>query len=266
MNNIFKENRLFFIGGPCVIESREITRRIAGELKELCARLDVDFIFKASFDKANRTSIRSFRGPGLDEGLKILQEIKNDFDVFITTDIHEPSQAAPAGEVADVLQIPAFLCRQTDLLSASAKTGKVVNVKKAQFLSYEDMEHVVGKIREAGSEKIALTERGSMFGYGNLIVDYRNIIEMKKLGYPVIMDATHSTQRPGGKAGVSGGNPSYAPFLAKNALVCGADGVFFEVHPDPKSALSDGSNMVRLADFPAILQDLKNLFTFLHAN
>ncbi len=260
MNNILTENRLFVISGPCVIESRDMIFTIAETLKELTAKLDINYIFKASFDKANRSSISSFRGPGLDDGLKILEDVKKEFDLVITTDIHEPSQAQPVGEVVDIIQIPAFLCRQTDLLVESAKTGKVVNIKKAQFLGHEDMIHAVKKVSESGNDNIALTERGTMFGYGNLVVDFRNIIEMKKLGFPVIMDATHATQRPGGSAGVSGGNPEYAPYLAKNALMCGADGLFFEVHPDPSVAKSDGSNMIQLANFEKILEELKAVY------
>jgi len=260
MNKLLTTDKLFLISGPCVIESRDMIMNIAESLKELTTKLDINYIFKASFDKANRTSISSFRGPGLDEGLKILQEVKDQFDLPLTTDIHEPNQAKAIGEVVDIIQIPAFLCRQTDLLVESAKTGKIVNIKKAQFLSHEDMIHAAKKVEDSGNSRIALTERGTMFGYGNLVVDFRNIIEMKKLGFPVIMDATHSTQRPGGSAGVSGGNPEYAPYLAKNALICGADGLFFEVHPDPKVAKSDGTNMISLDKFPKILEELKAVY------
>jgi len=264
MNNQIKKNKLFLISGPCVIESKDLVFRLAESLKRLCQDLDVDYIFKASFDKANRTSITSFRGPGLDEGLKILDAVKKEFGVPITTDIHESYQAKVVKDVVDIIQIPAFLCRQTDLLVESAKTGRAVNVKKAQFLNHDDMSHIAKKLKDADCKDIGFIERGTMFGYGNLVVDFRNVIEMKKLGYPVIMDATHSTQRPGGLSGVSGGNPEYAPYLAKNALICGADGLFFEVHPEPSKALSDGSNMVKLEDFPEILKELKELFDFLH--
>lgn len=263
MNKIIKDG-LFFIAGPCVIESRDLIMQTAQSLKTISQKLGIELIFKSSFDKANRTSISSFRGPGLDEGLKILQEVKQTFDIAIITDIHEPNQAKSVGEVVDIIQIPAFLCRQTDLLVRAAQTNKIVNVKKAQFLSYEDMPHVINKLKEAGNEKIILTERGTSFGYQNLVVDYRNVIEMTKLGYPVVMDATHSTQRPGGASGVSGGNSDYAIFLAKNALVCGARGLFFETHPDLSQAKSDASNMLRLDLFEQTALECKNLYDFLH--
>ncbi len=260
MNNILNTDNLFLISGPCVIESRDMIMEIAESVKKTTEKLNIDYIFKASFDKANRSSITSFRGPGIDEGLKILEEVKKTFDLPLTTDIHESTQAKTIGEVVDIIQIPAFLCRQTDLLVESAKTGKIVNIKKAQFLSYEDMIHAVKKVKDSGNDNIALTERGNMYGYGNLVVDFRNIIEMKKFGYPVIMDATHSTQRPGGSSGVSGGNPEYAPYFAKNAIICGADGLFFEVHPDPSVAKSDGTNMLKLEGFEAVLKELKDLY------
>lgn len=264
MNNFLKSDNLFVISGPCVIESRDMIMEIAETVKEMTHRLGIDYIFKASFDKANRSSITSYRGPGLDEGLKILEEVKKNFDLPLTTDIHEPNQAKPVGEVVDILQIPAFLCRQTDLLVESAKTGKIVNIKKAQFLSHEDMVHAVKKVTDSGNNNVALTERGNIYGYGNLVVDFRNIIEMKKLGHPVIMDATHSTQRPGGASGVSGGNPEYAPYFAKNALICGADGLFFEVHPDPKTAKSDGTNMLRLDQFEKVLTECKEVYDLIN--
>lgn len=217
--------------------------------------LGITYIFKSSFDKANRTSVNSFRGPGLEEGLRILEKVKKEFELPIVTDIHEPYQAAPVAEVADMLQIPAFLCRQTDLLVAAAKTDKIVNIKKAQFLDGKDMFYPTEKVRESGNSKIMLTERGTLLGLGRLVVDFTQIVDMKEFGYPVVMDVTHSTQRLGGGA-TSGGNPHYAPYIAKAAAAVGVDGFFFEVHPDPKCALSDGSNMVRLDSFKQIMKDL----------
>jgi 2-dehydro-3-deoxyphosphooctonate aldolase (KDO 8-P synthase) len=250
----------FLLAGPCVIESRDNVMLIAQTMKEMTQKIGYDYIFKASFDKANRTSVTSYRGPGIDEGLKILQEVKEQFDLPLVTDIHESTQAKAIGEVVDVLQIPAYLCRQTDLLVESAKTGKIVNIKKAQFLSGADMQNVVKKVESTGNKQIMLTERGNMLGYNNLVVDFRNIIDMKAYGYPVIMDATHSTQKPGGLGGTSGGNPEYARYFAKCATVCGADGYFFETHPDPKSGLSDATNMIALSDMPKILHELKKLY------
>ena len=245
--------KLLLIAGPCVIESEEGAMLIARRLKDIAERVGVDFCFKASFDKANRTSISSFRGPGIDEGLRILSRIKQEVGVRICTDIHEPWQAERAAEVADILQIPAFLCRQTDLLLAAAKTGRIINVKKAQFLAPWDMGNVVRKLEEAGNRNIMLCERGTSFGYNTLVVDMTSIVEMKKFGYPVVMDATHSVQKPGGKGTATGGNREYVEPLAKAALAVGADALFFEVHPDPDHALSDGPNMVRLDDFEAML-------------
>ena len=246
-------NKLLLIAGPCVIESEEGAMLIARRLKGIAERVGVDFYFKASFDKANRTSISSFRGPGIDEGLRILSRIKQEVGVRICTDIHEPWQAERAAEVADILQIPAFLCRQTDLLLAAAKTGRIIIVKKAQFLAPWDMGNVVRKLEEAGNSNIMLCERGTSFGYNTLVVDMTSIVEMKKFGYPVVMDATHSVQKPGGKGTATGGNREYVEPLAKAALAVGADALFFEVHPDPDHALSDGPNMVRLDDFEAML-------------
>jgi 2-dehydro-3-deoxyphosphooctonate aldolase (KDO 8-P synthase) len=251
------KNNKFIISGPCVIESEDMIMHLAENIAKICDELDLKYIFKASFDKANRTSLDSYRGPGLDEGLKILQKVKDQFGLPITTDIHESHQANAIAEVADILQIPAFLCRQTDLLVASAKTDKIVNIKKAQFLSGKDMLHPVNKVKDSGNDKIMLTERGTMFGYGNLVVDFRNIIDMKEFGYPVVMDVTHSTQKPGGLGGKSGGNREYAPYMAKCANACGVDGFFFEVHENPEVALSDGPNMVYLKDFKSILEDIK---------
>ncbi|MGD9808091.1 MAG: 3-deoxy-8-phosphooctulonate synthase [Deferribacterales bacterium] len=245
---------MFVMAGPCVIENEANIMTIAEEVKKISEELKFTYIFKSSFDKANRTSIDSYRGPGLDEGLKLLQKVKDTFELPVVTDIHEPYQAAAAAEVADILQIPAFLCRQTDLLVAAAKTGKIINIKKAQFLDGSDMKYPAQKVAESGNEQIILTERGSMFGPGRLVVDFTQIVDMKKLGYPVVMDVTHSTQRPGGGA-TSGGKPEYAPYIAKAAKAVGVDGFFFEVHPNPAEALSDGSNMVRLSEFKELLSN-----------
>jgi len=219
--------------------------------------LSFPYIFKASFDKANRTSLNSFRGLGFEEGLRILEEVKKEFQLPITTDIHEPNQAQPVSEVVDILQIPAFLCRQTDLLIASAKTDKIVNIKKAQFLDGKDMIFPVQKVLESGNSKIMLTERGSMFGLGNLVVDFRQIIDMKEFGYPVIMDVTHSTQKPSALNGASGGDRKYAPHIAKLANAVGVNGFFFETHENPEEALSDGPNMIYLKDFREILESIR---------
>lgn len=245
---------MILIAGPCVIESRENAKLIAKTVKEITDKLGIDYYFKASFDKANRTSIHAYRGPGLEEGLAILQEIKDTFGVKIATDIHEPWQAEKAAEIADLLQIPAFLCRQTDLLVAAAKTKKLINVKKAQFLAPWDMRNVVQKLEESGASQIMLCERGTAFGYNTLVVDMTGIVEMKKFGYPVVMDATHSVQKPGGKGNSTGGNRAYVETLAKAAIVSGADALFFEVHPDPDNALSDGPNMVPLDEFEEMLK------------
>jgi len=245
---------MFVMAGPCVIENEANIMTIAEAVKKISEELKFTYIFKASFDKANRTSINSYRGPGLEEGLRLLQKVKDTFELPLVTDIHEPFQAAIAAEVVDILQIPAFLCRQTDLLVAAANTGKIINIKKAQFLEGSDMLYPVQKVEESGNKQIMLTERGSMFGPGRLVVDFTQIVDMKKIGYPVVMDVTHSTQRPGGGA-TSGGKPEYAPYIAKAAKAVGVDGFFFEVHPDPKEALSDGSNMVKLSEFKELLQN-----------
>lgn len=247
---------LVFIAGPCVIESREGCLKIAGELAALATRLKVPYVFKASFDKANRTSIDAYRGPGLEKGLEILAEVKARFGVPILTDIHEPAQAAPAAKVADILQIPAFLCRQTDLLVAAGETGCIVNVKKAQFLAPEDMAHVVAKIESTGNRRILLTERGATFGYHNLVADMRSLLVMRELGYPVIFDATHSVQRPGGLGPSSGGDGRWAPALARAAVATGCDGIFMETHPNPAEALSDKANAIPLAHVEALWQTL----------
>lgn len=249
----------WWIAGPCVIESREMTMLIAEKLKEIAVKHEVLFYFKASFDKANRTSVFSERGPGLEEGLRILQEVKERLGIGICTDIHEPWQAAKAAQTADVIQIPAFLCRQTDLLKAAAETGKIVNIKKGQFLAPWDMEHVIKKVEEFGGRQILLCERGTSFGYQRLVVDMTAIPEMKKFGYPVIFDATHSVQRPGALGASTGGNREYAIDLAKAATAAGADGLFMEVHPQPEKALSDGPNSIPLDQAECMLQSVKKI-------
>lgn len=246
----------FLIAGPCVMESEALVMEVAEKLKDITERLDLQFIFKASFDKANRTSVNSFRGPGLEEGVKLLEKVKSTFEVPVTTDIHESYQAAPVGEVADILQIPAFLCRQTDLLVAAAQTGKVVNIKKAQFLSGTDMRHPAEKVKASGNSQIMLTERGTSFGNHDLVVDFRNVVDMQQLGFPVVMDVTHSCQKPGGSGDKSGGNRAYAPYFAKAAAAVGVKGFFFETHPNPEKALSDGPNMIPLQEFESLLNSI----------
>jgi 2-dehydro-3-deoxyphosphooctonate aldolase (KDO 8-P synthase) len=250
---------LFLIAGPCVIESENHARKIAESVAKIAADAGVPYIFKASFDKANRTSVKAFRGPGMREGLRILQRIKADLSVPVLTDIHDVSQAAPAGEVCDILQIPAFLARQTDLVVAAGKTGRIVNVKKPQFVAPSDMANVVEKLISTGTEKIILTERGASFGYNNLVVDMRSIPIMKEFGYPVVFDATHSVQLPGGQGTASGGQPQFIATLARAAVAAGVDGVFLETHDNPKDALSDGANALPLKELPALLSRLKEL-------
>ena len=245
-----------FIAGPCVIESPELLNTVAEELVRINNKLGTDIIFKASFDKANRTSIHSFRGPGLEKGLQMLADIKSKYHLRILTDIHESYQAAPAGEVCDVLQIPAFLCRQTDLLLAAAKTGKTINIKKAQFLSGMDMKYPVEKALEAGAKEVWLTERGNMFGYNNLVVDFRNIADMLTITPRVVMDCTHSVQRPGAGGGKTSGDRRFVPNMALAAKAFGANGYFFEVHPDPDHALSDGPNMLYLDKLEELITQL----------
>lgn len=252
------------IAGPCVIESEEMVLAIAGQMKEITEELGIEYTFKASFDKANRTSISSFRGPGLEEGLRILQKVKDSYNLPVCTDIHEAWQAEPAAQVADILQIPAFLCRQTDLLVAAAKTGKCINIKKAQFLAPWDMRNCVEKVRQSGNDNVMLCERGTSFGYNNLVVDMTGIVEMKKLGCPVVFDATHSVQKPGGKGNATGGNREFVEPLAKAALAAGADHLFMEVHPDPDNALSDGPNMVPLGELKAMLERLQAVYRAVH--
>lgn len=246
-----------FIAGPCVIESAELLDQVAQELVRINKQLGTDIIFKSSFDKANRTSISSFRGPGLEKGLQMLSDVKEKYGLRILTDIHESWQAEPAGEVCDVLQIPAFLCRQTDLLVAAAKTGRTVNIKKAQFLSGMDMRYPVEKARDAGAKDVWLTERGNSFGYNNLVVDFRNIPDMLQFTPTVIMDCTHSVQRPGGAGGKTGGDRRFVPSMAKVfAKAFGATGYFFEVHPRPDEGLSDAANMLELHKLEALINDL----------
>lgn len=244
------------IAGPCVIESEELLDTVARELVRINRQTGADIIFKASFDKANRTSISSFRGPGLERGMKMLGDIKSRYGLRILTDIHESWQAAPVADVADVLQIPAFLCRQTDLLVAAARTGRTVNIKKAQFLSGRDMRFPVEKAREAGASDVWLTERGNIYGYNNLVVDFRNIPDMLEIVPTVIMDCTHSVQRPGGDGGKTGGDRRFVPQMAMAAKAFGATGYFFEVHPDPDHGLSDAANMLELAKLEGLVRKL----------
>ncbi|MBR3656285.1 MAG: 3-deoxy-8-phosphooctulonate synthase [Prevotella sp.] len=244
------------IAGPCVIESNELLDTVARKLVEINTKLNVDIIFKASFDKANRTSIHSFRGPGLERGLQMLADVKANYGLRILTDIHESYQAKPVGEVCDVIQIPAFLCRQTDLLIAAAKTGRTVNIKKAQFLSGSDMRYPVEKARDAGAKEVWLTERGNMMGYNNLVVDFRNIPDMLEIVPTVIMDCTHSVQRPGSADGTTGGDRKFVPKMALAAKAFGATGYFFEVHPNPDEGLSDAANMLELDKLEALVEKL----------
>ncbi len=243
------------IAGPCVLESEQLAADIAGKVAELAEQFAVNFVFKASFDKANRTSIDSYRGPGIDDGLRILQSVRDKVSVPVTTDIHDPSQAAPAAEVCDILQIPAFLARQTDLIVAAAKTGKAVNVKKGQFMAPLDMRHVVGKLRDSGAKDILLCERGTFFGYGRLVNDMRGLVEMRTLA-PVVFDATHSVQEPGGQGSTTGGKREFVPHLACAAAAVGIDGLFLETHPDPDKSPSDGPNMIPLAELGKVLEQV----------
>jgi 2-dehydro-3-deoxyphosphooctonate aldolase (KDO 8-P synthase) len=259
---IFGGNNPFvLIAGPCVIESEELVFETAHAIKEITDKLKIPFIFKSSFDKANRSSIYSSRGPGIDKGLEILAKVKEKFNVPVTSDIHEPSQAEIVAEVLDIIQIPAFLCRQTDLLVAAAKTGKIVNVKKGQFLAPWDMKNVVVKLKEAGNDKVLLTERGSTFGYNNLVVDMRSLPTMRELGVPVVFDATHSVQIPGGNGTSTSGKREFVPYLARAAAAVGMDALFTEVHPNPDKALSDGPNMVKLHELEEILKPIKEIDT-----
>jgi 2-dehydro-3-deoxyphosphooctonate aldolase (KDO 8-P synthase) len=253
------EGKLLLIAGPCVIESYDLCMEVGEQMKKICEKLNINYVFKASYDKANRTSAGSFRGEGMDEGLKVLERIKDELAVPVITDIHESYQAAPAAEVADILQIPAFLCRQTDLLIAAGKTGKAINIKKGQFMAPEDMKYAANKVRQAGDENVFLTERGTTFGYNNLVVDMRSLPVMRQYA-PVIFDVTHSVQRPGGEGGSSGGNREYAPYLAKAAAAAGVDGFFIETHPEPEKALSDGPNMIPLGEMEVFLGEVKKIW------
>lgn len=247
---------LLLLGGPCALESEELARVVAEKMMEICSRLGINYVFKASFDKANRTSLSSYRGPGLSDGLSTLARIRQDLGVPVVSDIHEPGQAREAGEVLDIIQIPAFLCRQTDLLAAAAATGKPVNVKKGQFVSPWDMENVVNKLRGSGSKGVMLVERGASFGYNNLVVDMRSLPVMRSLGCPVVFDATHSVQLPGGAGGTSGGQREFIAPLTRAAVAAGIDGLFMEVHPDPDKALCDGPNSIPLDEVETLLTNL----------
>lgn len=253
-------DKLTILAGPCAAESMEILEETAQGLKEITSRLGINFVFKSSFDKANRSSINSYRGPGLKKGLEMLNTIKAKYDVPIVTDIHTPDQAEPVAEVADILQIPAFLCRQTDLLVAAAKTGKIVNIKKGQFLAPEQMGPLVKKVEDSGNNNILLTDRGTSFGYNNLVVDFRAIPIMQEFGYPVVFDATHSVQLPGANGTSSGGDRRFVPPLAKAAMAAGANVLFFEVHPDPDKALCDGANMIALKNAEELFKHCKDIF------
>lgn len=252
--------RPILIAGPCVIESEALCLRVASALRKLCRQMDVFYVFKASYDKANRTSARSFRGPGLSAGLEVLRKVRTEVDVPVLTDVHTEGQAQEAAEVVDILQIPAFLCRQTDLILASVKTGKIVNLKKGQFLSPAEMGQVAAKAEAGGGQRLLLTERGTFFGYHNLVSDMRSIPLMKRFGFPVIFDATHSVQLPGGGGDKSAGQREFAPVLARCALAAGVDGIFVETHPEPDEALSDGPNMIPLAEMPALLKSLLKIW------
>ena len=258
--NLNSPRRLFLIAGPCVIENEKLCRTVAASLVKTCKQLGVYYVFKASFDKANRTSGKAFRGPGIEAGLKTLANIREEFGVPIVTDIHTEEQAAIAGEVVDILQIPAFLCRQTDLIEAAVATGKIVNLKKGQFLSPQEMGRVAEKARLSGGKHILLTERGTTFGYNNLVADMRSIPIRQSFGFPVVFDATLSVQLPGGGGDKSAGQRQFAPVLAKAALSVGANGLFIETHPKPDEALSDGPNMIPLADMPKVLRQLLKIF------
>ena len=252
------------IAGPCAIESEEMAMNIAEKMKAITEKPGIDYTFKGSFDKANRTSIHSKRGLGIDEGLRILQKVKNTYNIPVATDIHESWQAEPVGKVVDIVQIPAFLCRQTDLLVAAAKTGKCINIKKAQPPAPWDMKNCLQKVVESGNSNVMLCERGTSFGYNTLVVDMTGLVEMKKFGYPVIFDATHSVQKPGGKGDATGGNREYVEYLAKAAIAVGVDGLFMETHQNPDEAWSDGPNMVKLDDMEELLTKLVKVYEAVH--
>lgn len=254
------DNIFCLIAGPCIIENEKIVLQVAESLKRICTDEDIPFIFKASFDKSNRSSIKSFRGPGIKKGLSILRKVSQKFDLPVTTDVHCVTQMDEVQESVDIIQIPAFLCRQTDLLVSAGKTGKPVNVKKGQFLSPMEIKNVIQKILSTGNENILITERGTTFGYNNLVSDFRALPIMRGFGYPVIFDATHSVQEPGGMGTASGGNKRYAPYLAKAAMAVGCDGIFAEVHPEPEKALSDSANMLNLKEIKVLLKELKDIY------
>ena len=254
------ERKLTILAGPCAVETLDIMKKTAEELKTVCEKSGINYIFKCSYDKANRSSINSYRGLGMEKGLEYLATIKKEFDVPIVTDIHQPEHAAIAAEVADILQIPAFLCRQTDLLVAAAKTGKIVNIKKGQFLAPEQMKSLVKKVEDSGNRNIMVTERGATFGYNNLVTDFRAIPIMKEFGYPVVFDATHSVQMPGSNGDSTGGDRRFVPMLARCAMAAGADVLFFEVHPNPEKALCDGPNMLFLKDANEVFTKCKEIF------
>ena len=257
-------DKLTILAGPCAIESLDVMRKSAEELKAVCEKLDINYVFKSSYDKANRSSINSYRGLGIEKGLEMLSQIKKEFDLPIVTDIHTPDQAEVAAEVADILQIPAFLCRQTDLLVAAAKTGQIVNIKKGQFLAPQQMKSLVKKVEDSGNKQIMLTDRGVSFGYNNLVSDFRAIPIMKEFGYPVVFDATHSVQMPGSNGDSTGGDRRFVPVLANCAMAAGANVLFFEVHPNPEEALCDGPNMLFLKDAEDVFSKCKAIFEIIN--
>ncbi|MCM8776809.1 MAG: 3-deoxy-8-phosphooctulonate synthase [Candidatus Omnitrophica bacterium] len=259
-HKIGRDNIFCLIAGPCVIENEKMVFYTAEYLKKMCEKEKIPFIFKASFDKANRSSIKSFRGPGMNKGLAILAKIKEKLEIPVTTDVHCYNQIIPVADVVDIIQIPAFLCRQTDLLVAAGKTGKVVNVKKGQFLSPWEVKNIIEKVVSTGNKNVIITERGTSFGYNNLVSDFRALPIMRSFGYPVIFDATHSVQQPGGLGKSSGGNKEFVPYLAKASIAVGCDGIFAEVHPDPVSALSDSFNMLNLNEMKKLLSELKDIY------
>ncbi len=259
--SLTSSRHLLLIAGPCVIENEDLCLRVASDLKKVCDRLGIMYIFKASYDKANRTSAKSFRGLGLDTGLQVLAKVRRRLGLPVLTDVHSEAQAAQAAEVADILQIPAFLCRQTDLIHAAVRTGRIVNLKKGQFLSPLEMGQVVDKARNFGAKKLLLTERGTSFGYNNLVADMRSIPIMRRFGFPVIFDATHSVQLPGAGGDKSSGQREFAPVLARCAIAAGANGIFVETHPDPERALSDGPNMIPLGEMPNVLKNLHRVWS-----
>lgn len=253
------ENPIFLIAGPCVVENEKIPLYTAEEIKKICERFGIPFIFKSSYDKANRSSLKSFRGPGLKKGLEVLKKVKETVRVPILSDVHSEKEVKEIAEIADIIQIPAFLCRQTDLILEASRTGKPINVKKGQFMAPWDMRNVIEKIESTGNKNILLTERGTSFGYNNLVVDMKSFPIMRKFGYPVIFDASHSVQLPGGLGESSGGLREFIPYLARAAVACGCDGIFLEVHPDPDRALCDGPNMFPLKELPVLLEELKKI-------